>query len=233
MKIYIIYLTLTIILYSFNHADAQVIASDDIVLCDGQQGQTEVTLTATSFAVDLTDSNIYTDDIFGGIIDMGFDFEFYGNTYSQVVLASNNYLSFNTANAGGYSDWTIGAAIPTQTEPETQNGILCPWQDIYPGVNGNGTIAYATIGEAPNRIFIVSFCGIPMFSCTDICYSSQIKLFENTNIIETHIAQKVLCTTRKLNHNMIRMGQSVAPSVTLLRPYGPGGEFPKRFDIRT
>ena len=39
------------------------------------------------------------------------------------------------------------------------------------------------------------FAGIPMFSCTDICYTSQIKLFEGTNIIETHIAQKVLCTT--------------------------------------
>ena len=177
------------------YSEAQVIATGDTILCEGQEGNVGVTLTATAFAVDLIDSNIYTDDIFGGIIDMGFDFEFYGNTYSQVVLASNNYLSFNTANAGGYSDWTIGAAIPTQTEPETQNGILCPWQDIYPGVNGNGTIAYATIGEAPNRIFIVSFCGIPMFSCTDICYTSQIKLFETTNVIETHIAEKVLCTT--------------------------------------
>jgi gliding motility-associated-like protein len=195
MKNYIIYLTLTIILYSFNHADAQVIASDDIVLCDGQQGQTEVTLTATSFAVDLTDANIYTDDIFGSVINMGFDFVFYGNTYNQVVLASNNYLSFNTLNAGDYSDWTINAAIPTNLEPETQNAILCPWQDIYPGANGNGTIQYATTGEAPNRVFIASFCGIPMFSCTDICYSSQIKLYESTNIIETHIAQKVLCTT--------------------------------------
>ena len=29
-----------------------------------------------------------------------------------------------------------------------------------------------------------------MFSCTDICYTSQIKLFETTNVIETHIAQK-------------------------------------------
>ncbi len=195
MKKYIIYLTLTIILYSFNSAHAQVIASDDIVLCDGQQGQTEVTLTATSFAVDLTDANIYTDDIFGSVINMGFDFVFYGNTYNQVVLASNNYLSFNTANAGDYSDWTINAAIPTNLEPETQNAILCPWQDIYPGANGNGTIQYATTGEAPNRVFIASFCGIPMFSCTDICYSSQIKLYESTNIIETHIAQKVLCTT--------------------------------------
>lgn len=175
---------------------AQVIAEPaETILCDGQQGEVAVTLTATSYAVDLTDSNIYSDDTFGSVIDMGFDFIFYGNSYSDVVLASNNYLSFNTANAGNYSDWTIGAAIPTATEPETHNGILCPWQDIYPGVNGNGIIAYATIGEAPNRVFIASFCGIPMFSCTEICYSSQIKLYETTNIIETHIAQKVLCST--------------------------------------
>ena len=195
MKNYIIYLTLTISLYSFQYANSQVIASEDIILCEGQEGQTEVTLTATSFAVDLIDSNIYTDDVFGSVTNMGFDFVFYGNTYNQVVLASNNYLSFNTTNAGGYSDWTIDAAIPTNLEPETQNAILCPWQDIYPGANGNGTIQYATTGEAPNRVFIASFCGIPMFSCTDICYSSQIKLYESTNIIETHIAQKVLCTT--------------------------------------
>jgi gliding motility-associated-like protein len=195
MKSYKIRITITILLLIGFYLDAQVIATGDTTLCEGQEGNVAVTLTATSYAVDLTDSNIYTDDIFGGVIDMGFDFDFYGNTYNQVVLSSNNYLSFNIANAGGYSDWTIGAAIPTTTEPETQNGILCPWQDIYPGVNGNGIIAYATTGEAPNRVFIVSFCGIPMFSCTDICYSSQIKLFETTNIIETHIAQKVLCTT--------------------------------------
>ncbi len=174
---------------------SQVVASDDVYLCEGEQGNVEVILSATSFAVDLNDSNIYTDDIFGSVIDLGFDFVFYGNTYNQVVLASNNYLSFNTFNAGNYSDWTIDAAIPTNLEPETQNSILCPWQDIYPGANGNGTIQYATTGEAPNRVFIASFCGIPMFSCTDICYSSQIKLFEGSNIIETHIAQKVLCTT--------------------------------------
>ena len=175
------------------YAFSQVVAEGDAVLCEGDEG-TPVVLTATSFAVDLTDANIYTDDIFGGVINMGFDFEFYGNTYNQVVLSSNNYLSFNTANAGGYSGWNIGAAVPNNFDAP-MNAILCPWQDIYPGVNGNGTIQYATIGEAPNRVFIASFCGIPMFSCTDICYSSQIKLFESTNIIETHIAQKVLCTT--------------------------------------
>ena len=115
---------------------------------------------------------------------------------STVVLASNNYLSFNTGNANAYCDWTINNAVPSNADPP-MNAILCPWQDIYPGVNGNGTIQYATTGESPNRVFIASFCGIPMFSCTDICYSSQIKLFESTNVIETHIAQKAVAAMRE------------------------------------
>ena len=173
---------------------SQVFADGDTVLCSGQEGEIPITLTATSFAVDLTDANIYSDDTFGGVINIGFDFEFYGNSYNQVVLSSNNYLSFNATNAGGFSGWNIGAAVPNNFDAP-MNSILCPWQDIYPGVNGNGIIAYATTGQAPNRVFIASFCGIPMFSCTDICYSSQIKLYETSNIIETHIAQKVLCST--------------------------------------
>ena len=190
MKNVVFFLFCLVSLYSL----AQVVAEGDTILCDGQQGEFGVTLTATSFAVDLTDANIYTDDIFGSVIDMGFNFDFYGNTYNQVVLSSNNYLSFNTANAGGFSGWAINEAVPNNFDAPL-NAILCPWQDIYPGVDGNGTIQYATTGEAPNRVFIASFCGIPMFSCTDICYSSQIKLYESTNVIETHIAQKVLCTT--------------------------------------
>ena len=173
---------------------SQVVATGDTTLCENMAGQVELTLTAESFNVDLTDSGIYSDDTYGGVIDIGFDFTFYGNTFNQVVLSSNNHLSFNLGNANNYSDWTITDPAPNNFDCPL-NSILCPWQDIYPGVNGNGTIQYATTGEAPNRVFIASFCGIPMFSCTDICYTSQIKLFEGTNIIETHIAQKVLCTT--------------------------------------
>ena len=193
MKLKIYHISILISLISLSYIKAQVVASDDNVLCVGQEGE-PITLTATSFATDLLPSGINSDDTYGGVVDMGFDFDFYGNTYNQVVLSSNNYLTFNTALAGTGSGWAIGAAVPNNFDAP-MNAILCPWQDIYPGVNGNGIIAYATTGEAPNRVFIASFCGIPMFSCTDICYSSQIKLFESTNIIETHIAQKVLCTT--------------------------------------
>ena len=90
----------------------------------------------------------------------------------SLLISSNNYLSFNTANANAYSGWAIGAAVPNNFDAP-MNAILCPWQDIYPGVNGNGTIQYATTGEAPNRIFIASFCGIPMFSLVDIPYDNM------------------------------------------------------------
>ena len=170
---------------------SQIIASGDTILCDGQQGSVEVVLTATSYGANLIDLGVEADDTYSSIIDLGFDFDFYGNTYNQVVLSSNNYLTFNTASANTYSDWTINEAVPSATDPP-MNSILCPWQDIFTG--SNGMIAYATMGESPNRVFIASFCGIPMYSCTDICHSSQIKLFETTNIIETHIAQKVVCS---------------------------------------
>ena len=183
-----------LIFLQINFCIGQVVAEGDTTLCESASGEVTLTLTAESYSVDLIDSGIYSDDTYGGVIDIGFDFTFYGNTYNQVVLSSNNHLTFNIANANNYSDWTITDPAPNNFDCPL-NSILCPWQDIYPGVNGNGTIQYATTGEAPNRVFIASFCGIPMFSCTDICYTSQIKLFESTNIIETHIAQKVLCTT--------------------------------------
>ena len=167
---------------------AQIVASDDVYLCE----QTEVTLEATANGIDGTDTGISSDDTFGGVVNLGFNFEFYGNVYNQCVISSNNYISFDTGNANGYSGWNIGAAVPNNFDAPL-NSILCPWQDINPGIGGN--IQYSLSGEAPNRVFTVTFCAIPMFSCTDICYTSQIKLFETSNIIETHISEKPLCET--------------------------------------
>jgi gliding motility-associated-like protein len=132
-----------------------------------------------------------TDDSFTGVIDIGFPFTFYGNTYTQCLISSNDYITFDLTNAGGYSPWGISAAIPSAADPV--NSIMCPWQDINPGLGG--AISYATVGTAPNRIFVVSYYEVPMFSCTDLCFTNQIKLFEGTNVIETHIESKPLCPT--------------------------------------
>ena len=52
------YLIILYLLFSTIYLNGQVVAEGDTILCDGQQGEVEVTLTATSYAVDLTDSNI-------------------------------------------------------------------------------------------------------------------------------------------------------------------------------
>ncbi|MBI3510036.1 MAG: gliding motility-associated C-terminal domain-containing protein [Bacteroidetes bacterium] len=149
------------------------------------------TLTATvSTTVGITGTALtLSDDWYSGVIPLGFNFTFFGNTYSQIVVGSNNMVTFDLAAANTYDPWPISAAIPTNADP--MNSIMCPWEDLLPPAGG--TEIYATIGTAPNRIFVVSYCSTPMYSCTNLLYTGSILLYETSNIIETHIANKYTC----------------------------------------
>ena len=48
----------------------QIVASEDVFLCES----TEVTLQATANGTDGTDTGISSDDIFGGVVNLGFNF---------------------------------------------------------------------------------------------------------------------------------------------------------------
>ena len=74
---------------------AQVVAEGDTVLCSGQEGQVGITLSATSFAVDLTDSGIDSDDEYGGVVNMGFNFEKFITLHNSLII-SNKYF-FNSS----------------------------------------------------------------------------------------------------------------------------------------
>lgn len=176
------------------HGQQPIFAGNDTSICQGP-----ITLTAS------VDSSLFsgagsptflslTDDVFSGVVNIGFSFTYFGNTYTECVISSNNFISFNLANANTASPWTISQPVPNTTfSDKTQNGILGPWQDINPGVGGS--VSYQTLGTAPNRRFVVEYCNVPMFSCTNLQFSSQIIIYETTNIIETHIINKPLCTT--------------------------------------
>ncbi len=134
------------------------------------------------------------DDCSSPVVNIGFPFTFYGNTYTQCVITSNGYITFNLANASGYSPWSITNAIPNPALPT--NAIMAPWQDINPAIGGVDIIRYQLFGTAPNRVFVVEYLDVGMFSCgQSFCYGGQIKLYEGTNIIETHIANKPLCSS--------------------------------------
>ncbi len=133
-----------------------------------------------------------TDDVHSGVVNIGFSFCFNGTSYTQCVIASNNYITFNLANANAYSPW-VTVAVPNATPAQPHNAVLDPWQDINPGVGGS--IRYQTLGTAPNRRFVVSYLNVPMFSCTSQLYSSQIVLYEGSNCIGSFILNKPICTT--------------------------------------
>lgn len=169
-----------------------LITSNDTSICPGNT----ITLTSVispSNPIGGTSTPItgLSDDVHSGVLPIGFTFNFYGVNYTQCVASSNDYLTFNTAAAGTYSAWSIPGPAPSASTPAL--AIMCPWQDILP--TSGGVIRYQTIGTAPNRVFILEYCNIPMFSCTGLLFTDQIKLFETSNIIETHITNKPLCST--------------------------------------
>lgn len=217
----IIYLILTFLPLIGN---TQVVSAwPDTTICAGQM----VTLSATvnGSGPGNSGSVSLSDDQYSGVVPIGFTFNYFGNNYNNCVISSNGYISFNIANANGYSAWSINSPIPGPGTP--LNSIMAPWQDINPSLftSPNGVISYKTVGTAPNRIFIVEFKDINMFSCTNICYGGQIHLYEGSNIIETHIANKQLCNTwnnGRAIHGIQNANGTIAVAV-------PGRNFPNQW----
>lgn len=165
----------------------QITAWNDTSICPGDQ----VWLYAQ--ATTCTPTSVFlSDDQFSGVINIGFPFTFYGNVYNDLLIGSNYYLSFDLSFAGGYCPWSITQPVPYATQPEVRNTIMAPWQDTNPAVSG-GDISYCTYGTAPNRVFVVSYCTVPQYSCTTQLFTGQIRLYEGTNIIETHLDNKPIC----------------------------------------
>jgi gliding motility-associated-like protein len=181
-------LVCTFAIFNSNSALAQFQLPDDTVLCPGQTHYISSGFKSISSSTTVS----LTDDQFSGVIPIGFPFDFYGQTYTDLVISSNNYVTFDLTVAGGFSGWQITANIPNAANAQA-NSIMCPWQDVNPGTGG--IIEYGISGSAPNRVFTISFCEVPMFSCTGDLFTNQILLFEGSHRIETHIRDKPVCTT--------------------------------------
>lgn len=134
---------------------------------------------------------VIADDIWGSVVQLPFSFCYYDQSYDSLVIGSNGIVSFNTALANGYCQWPINSAAPDFVYDNLT--IMAPFQDIDPSTGG--TIKYDVRGVAPYRRFIVSYHQVPMFSCTSLQFSEQVILYETSNLIETHILTKPLCST--------------------------------------
>lgn len=133
-----------------------------------------------------------SDDSSTGLLPIGFSFCFFGNTYTNFIIGSNGWISFTQPQPNTFTS----AQIPSGAANVPKNCIMSPWQDWHPGTGPNvgNYIRYQVLGTAPFRRLVVSYNAIPFFSCTTTYGTFQIRIYETTNVIETHILNKPACT---------------------------------------
>ncbi|MFH1243854.1 MAG: S8 family serine peptidase [Pseudomonadota bacterium] len=116
-------------------------------------------------------SPFYDDDYES--IAIGFDFVFYGNTYSAVKISSNGYLTFGT-NVADYTN----DPIPSTTDPDD---FIAPfWDDLNP--YAGGSVYYLLQGTAPNRTLTVEWLNVPHYYSPGTV-TFEVILYEGTNNI--------------------------------------------------
>ncbi len=158
-----------------------------------------------------TPTSLDIDDTWSEALDIGFQFCFFGNIYSQILVGSNGVLSFELENAGGYNDWGFTDSLPNNTDNAlAQGNIFGVGHDINPAVSGD--INYLVIGTAPYRMFVVNYTDVAQFSCTDLISSSQIILYESSNNIDVNVFDKPTCTGWNSGNAVIGV-QNVAGTV--------------------
>ena len=128
-----------------------------------------------------------TDDSQQGPFNIGFNFCFFGTTYTQFYVGSNGWISFSPGQPTTFTTQTI----PTGNVLVPRNCIMGPWQDWHPGLGGQ--IKYQTVGVSPCRKLIVSWIGVPMYSCTSNQGTFHIVINESTNYIDSYIQNKPAC----------------------------------------
>jgi hypothetical protein len=160
-----------------------------------------------------TPFSVGVDDVWTGVINLPFNFCFYGNIYSQAVVGSNGLISFNTAYANGFCPWSFTASIPNAILP--LNAIFGPYHDIDPSICGDAK--YAILGTEPCRAFVVSFDNICQFDCNNLISSHQIVIYETTNVIEVYTEAKPTCNSWNFGNAVIGI-QNASGSIGVVAP---------------
>lgn len=124
-----------------------------------------------------TSAGVSCDDCISGAINLGFSFDFYGNSYTQAYISSNGFLSFSPGQSNGC------CSSPGLPNPAGPNNMVAAYHDdLFPAISG-GYVNYATLGAAGSREFVVSYGA--SYCCSGTASNLfQIVLHEGTDDIE-------------------------------------------------
>lgn len=119
-------------------------------------------------------SALYGDD-FAGRLRLPFPFDFYGETYEQVFISDNGYLSFPGPDLFN----PFPTSIPNDGPPN--GAIYALWRDLF--LAGDSAISYATVGAPGDRVFVLEYQDIGVRG-TSATIDFEIKLHEAGETID-------------------------------------------------
>ncbi|SDW44326.1 hypothetical protein SAMN05216556_105165, partial [Aequorivita viscosa] len=158
-------------------------------------------------------TNITSDDVWSEAIQLPFDFCFFGDPYSRLLISSNGSITFSIAgevpngrytpsNGAGYvlgqdGDRNIPGNIGTTTDARAVLGIMGVLQDTYPPNSFSGwSINYEVIGTFPCRMLVFNMYNLGHYSCGTsggVPQTYQIILYETTNAIDVFVKDRTPC----------------------------------------
>ena len=109
-------------------------------------------------------------------VPIGFEFNFYGTSYTNLNVYYNGFVSFGP---GVAKPFYTGDRIPDPADPN--NIIALNWNDWQPQKVAN-SITYETRGTAPNRIFLLQFTNVPEYMGQGRM-TTQLVLSETSNTV--------------------------------------------------
>jgi len=120
------------------------------------------------------------DDAVSSMQNLGFDFNYYGNTYSQARVAMNGFVTFNS-NFNVYNQRNyLSEVIPASGFDFT---VFALWSDFIDKNNNNGSPYVGTYGDAGSRYWVAGWYNVNEYRNNNLS-SFEAILYETTNVIE-------------------------------------------------
>ncbi len=119
----------------------------------------------------------YVDDTHYGPFDIGFNFTYFGDVYTEFYATSNGYVGFGP---NATYDTYDNACLPTAAVP---NCVFAFWDDTVIHADG-GVIFYQTIGDAPNRKCIIQFTNMGFWNDPTLLGTFSVILYETSNNVQ-------------------------------------------------
>jgi len=138
------------------------------------------------------------DDRWSIVETLPFDFCFFENIETEFQVGSNGVIRFDVDPGDISNGWSFTENLPNNSNPTLgEANVFTPCHDIDPSASSTEEIGYEVLGTFPNRVLVVSYYEVPMFSgtCNNLLATQMVVFYEFSNVVEIYMQDKPVCPT--------------------------------------